>query len=197
MFSAVHIAVHGERQISAVVHADDPHCMLIIPAPLVASFPVGKAEHLRQFIRFSVIEPEIPLLDKSGYRVILICHILDIVRCDAELYAVFIKHFPVSVKDPLHIAVVIEKVDRISAHSHPIKLFYIIILELALIIFTFNLVFCEQRGVNAVALLDAPLYIPGDLRIQLSPLDMGDIRVDVYRLVSSIITLFSRLQIRA
>ena len=144
VYASAHISVYGKRQITVVIHTDNPDGVLVVPAPLVAAHYIRKAEYLVQFICFSVIEPEVSLLHKRYNRLVFICLILQIAGRDPKKNSSSVYRFRSARKYFLHIPVIIQKINGIFQLADAEKLFYIVHAGSAVVIRAGHLVFCEN-----------------------------------------------------
>ena len=175
MLSPVHISINRKGNTSMIVHTDDPYRMLIIQTPHILCILLRKAENFGQLLVFLIIHPQSMVLHKGKDRILLICLIRHIFRHDPQQDSILIYHTSAAAEHFLQVPVIIQQIDRISHRPNPEKFFYIIQCRFLFIILTTHLIFCKNGGIYTVAFLQAPLHIAYDLRIQASPLDMGDI----------------------
>ena len=55
MRTAVHVSVHHKCKIAVIIHTDDPHSMLVIPAAHITAFLIRKTENLRDLSGLSIV----------------------------------------------------------------------------------------------------------------------------------------------
>ena len=195
MLPTVHVTVDSKCGIAAVVHADDPDLVLIVPASHIIAFHIRKAEHQGEFVFLPVIGPQIPVLDKRNHRPLCICLIGHFRLGESQHDPVLVHDLQIPVEHFVHGPVIIQKVHFSSAAPDPEKFPDIVGFRLFPVSHGGNLVLCQQRRVDRVAFLDTPLHLRGHLRRQVSPADVEQVGMDIDRLQGGIVRGLIRFQI--
>ena len=194
MLSPVHISIDRKGGTSVVFHIQNPNLMLIVPVAHIIFFCIGKAEHQRQVVVFLIIAPEIPFLHKGDNGSVFIGFVLCICGRNAQIDAFFAEYLCRSVKDLIHGAIIIQKIQGVFIQSHTEKFPYIIKRRL-IPLFAGYLIPCQNGGIGTVALLDIPLHIAFHFRCQIAPHHMIAVRMDRHGLVGIVVPVFIGFQI--
>ena len=168
MCSTVHISVDNKINISFFADTYDLDVMLYSGITEIAVLCLAEAEYLCHFSISRGIRPQISLLNKDNDRSIVICHIFYIFVPDAKDQTIIFKHRKLRIKYLICRTLEIQKKNsRIISHS--VKFFYIINLQLSLIILRRNLIFQCDAGCGFIDIVDHRNAFSVKLRLQSSP----------------------------